>query len=84
MLNISSEFENSILPGVIKTVIDSQSTQNLEVFFTGKYFDLNLSPTPWGIIAVLIPIVSSQETLGKTEENGKLYIIGTKYILQKT
>ena len=35
----------------------------------------------WAIVAVLIPIISSQEAVGEENKNQRLYLVGTKYSL---
>ncbi len=35
----------------------------------------------WAIIAVLLPIISAQDALGKNENNSTMYKIGTKYAI---
>ena len=35
----------------------------------------------WAIIAVLLPIISAQDALGKNEQNSKMYKVGTKYAM---
>ena len=35
----------------------------------------------WAVIAVLVPIISSNDAIGKNRKNAKLYLKGTKYIL---
>jgi len=35
----------------------------------------------WAIIAVLLPIISAQDALGKNENNSKMYKVGTKYAM---
>ena len=56
------------LQGVTFYAIPAMIVENLEKFI-------------WAIIAVLIPIISSREAVGKVEENAQIYLIGTKYTL---
>jgi O-antigen/teichoic acid export membrane protein len=35
----------------------------------------------WAIVAVLVPIISSQEAIGNKDKNQELYLIGTRYSL---
>jgi len=35
----------------------------------------------WAIIAVLLPIISAQDALGKNDNNAKMYRVGTKYAM---
>ena len=35
----------------------------------------------WAIIAVLLPIISAQDALGKNEKNSKMYLVGSKYAM---
>lgn len=35
----------------------------------------------WAVIAVLLPIISAQDALGKNEKNSKMYMVGSKYAM---
>jgi len=56
------------LEGVTYYAIPAMIVENLEKFI-------------WAIVAVLIPIISSQEAVGNIQDMGTHYIIGTKYSL---
>ncbi len=60
LLEISSEFENSLLYTLISDVFDNKKAKSLEVPFTDRHYNSDIYPTPWGIIAILSDITEKK------------------------